>query len=151
MAQSTQAGTEKYLTFFLHDEEYGLRITSVQEIIRRLPVTSVPNSAPYVLGLINLRGRVLPVIDLAVRLGMPAVTPAPRNCIVVVRAGTQQLGLLNDRMNEVVELQPNQIEPTPEFGTPIDRELLRGVAKYEDRVILLLDAEHVVAPHTRIS
>src|SRR5687768_8019635 len=108
--------TEKQLTFFLGREEYGVAITKVQEIIRAVPITPMPNTQPFILGLVNLRGRVIPVVDLNRRLGMAPNQIGPLSCIVVVRCNDLPVGLLIDRMNEVVPVALGQIEPTPIFG-----------------------------------
>jgi purine-binding chemotaxis protein CheW len=137
---------EKQLTFFLGNEEYGVAITKVQEIIRAVPITPMPNTQPFILGLVNLRGRVVPVVDLSRRLGMEKSQVGPLSCIVVVRCKELHVGLLIDRMNEVVPLAPSQVESTPIFGEDVDRELVKGIAKLENRVVLLLDVDVLLAP-----
>src|SRR5690625_1714145 len=95
---------DKYLTFFLGDEEYGLEILKVQEIIGLLPITRVPRSAPHVRGVINLRGRVIPIIDLRLIFGLSALVATDETCIIVVELGGNLLGILVDRVSEVVDI-----------------------------------------------
>src|SRR5436190_1321815 len=128
---STLAG--KYLTVVLENEAYGIGVLKVREIIRMQKITPVPQMPAFVKGVINLRGRVIPVVDLRVKFGVKAEF-AERTCIVVVQVKlpteqTVQMGLIVDSVEEVVTLNANEIEPTPEFGTKINTEYLLGMAK----------------------
>ncbi|HWA26056.1 MAG TPA: chemotaxis protein CheW [Lacunisphaera sp.] len=152
-AISTSAGTEhagKYLTVGLANEAYGIAVLKVREIIRMLKITPVPQMPAFVKGVVNLRGRVIPVIDLRVKFGLEAAF-TDRTCIVVVQvrpaAGTTvQMGLIVDCVEEVVTLTAAEIEPTPEFGTAVDTSYLLGLAKVKGQVKTLLDIDKVVAP-----
>jgi purine-binding chemotaxis protein CheW len=140
----------KYLTVGLADEAYGIAVLKVREIIRMLKITPVPQMPAFVKGVINLRGRVIPVIDLRVKFGLEAAF-TDRTCIVVVQvrpaAGqTVQMGLIVDCVEEVVTLTAAEIEPTPEFGTQVDTSYLLGLAKIKGQVKTLLDIDKVVAP-----
>jgi len=142
----------KYLTIILESEAYGIGVLKVREIIRMQKITPVPQMPPFVKGVINLRGRVIPIIDLRVKFGLKAEF-AERTCVVVVQvklpAGrTVQIGLIVDRVDEVVTLQAVEIEPTPEFGTKLDTAFLLGMAKVKGSVTTLLDIDRVVAPET---
>jgi purine-binding chemotaxis protein CheW len=142
----------KYLTVLLADEAYGLPVLKVREIIRHQKVTSVPQLPEFVKGVINLRGRVIPIIDLRVKFGLPARF-TERNCIIVVQvdpAGAPSLpmGLIVDSVEEVVALTAAEIEPTPDFGTRLDTRYLLGMAKVKGEVQTLLDLDRVVAPET---
>jgi len=144
--------TGKYLTVSLDDESYGIAVLKVREIIRMQKITSVPQMPEFVKGVINLRGRVIPVIDLRVKFGLKAEF-AERTCIVVVqvRLSSQQniqMGLIVDSVEEVVTLNGNDIEPTPEFGTQVDTAYLLGMAKVNGKVKTLLDIDRVVAPES---
>lgn len=142
----------KYLTVGLANEAYGIAVLKVREIIRMLKITSVPQLPPYVKGVINLRGRVIPVVDLRVKFGLKAEF-AERTCIVVVQVKLPteqivQMGLIVDSVEEVVTLTNEEIEPTPDFGTKIDTSYLLGMAKVKGQVKTLLDIDRVVAPET---
>jgi len=140
----------KYLTVGLANEAYGIAVLKVREIIRMLKITSVPQLPPYVKGVINLRGRVIPIVDLRVKFGLEAAF-TERTCIVVVQVRpasgqTIQMGLIVDCVEEVVTLTDQEIEPTPEFGCKIDTSYLLGLAKVKGQVKTLLDIDRVVAP-----
>lgn len=142
----------KYLTVVLDKESYGIAVLKVREIIRMQKITAVPQVPGFVKGVINLRGRVIPVIDLRLKFGLNAEF-ADRTCIVVVQIALDdtrnvQMGLVVDSVEEVVNLTGAEIEPTPEFGTRIDTSYLLGLAKVKDQVKTLLDIQRVVAPDT---
>jgi purine-binding chemotaxis protein CheW len=150
---STQHGTAltgKYLTFSLADESYGVPVLKVREIITMLHITTVPQMPPYVKGVINLRGKVIPVIDLRTKLGLPAASLTVSNCIVVVQitpAGleTKNIGLIVDAVEEVANLAQEDIEPAPDFGGTINVEYLLGMATLKGNVKSLLDIDKVIA------
>jgi len=149
-ATNKQAG--KYLTVVLDNEAYGLNVLKIREIIRMQKITPVPQMPGFVKGVINLRGRVIPIVDLRVKFGLKAEF-AERTCIVVVQvklANDQivQMGLIVDSVEEVVNLTAQEIEPVPEFGARIDTTYLLGMAKIKDQVKTLLDIDRVVAPET---
>jgi purine-binding chemotaxis protein CheW len=140
----------KYLTVTLENESYGMAVLKVREIIRLQKITPVPQMPPYVKGVINLRGRVIPIVDLRLKFGLKAEI-AERTCIVVVQVSVSagqsvQMGLIVDSVEEVVTLNADEIEPTPEFGTRIDTSYLLGMAKVKGQVKTLLDIDRVVAP-----
>ncbi len=142
----------KYLTVVLDNEAYGIAVLKVREIIRLQKITPVPQMPEFVKGVINLRGRVIPVIDLRIKFGLRAEF-AERTCVVVVQialdAGRNiQMGLVVDSVEEVVSLTGAEIEPTPDFGARIDTSFLLGIAKVKNVVKTLLDIERVVAPET---
>ena len=142
----------KYLTVVLDNEAYGLNVLKIREIIRLQKITPVPQMPDFVKGVINLRGRVIPVVDLRVKFSLKAEF-SERTCIVVVQvtlSGTQvvQMGLIVDSVEEVVNLPGNDIEPTPDFGTTVDTAYLLGMAKVKGQVKTLLDIDRVVAPET---
>lgn len=134
----------KFLTFSLADEEYGLEILKVREIIGLLPITRVPRTPPAVLGVINLRGKVIPVVDLKKRLAMPSEAHGERACIIVVQAQGVELGVVVDEVSDVVDISAEEIEETPSFGLDVRTEYLLGIAKSGDRVKLLLDIDQVL-------
>ena len=151
-APATSSLAGKYLTVVLENEAYGIGVLKVREIIRMQKITPVPQMPAFVKGVINLRGRVIPVVDLRVKFGVKAEF-AERTCIVVVQVKlpteqTVQMGLIVDSVEEVVTLQAGEIEPTPEFGAKIDTAYLLGMAKVKGAVKTLLDIDRVVAPET---
>ena len=153
IASGTTPLAGKYLTVVLESEAYGLNVLKIREIIRLQKITPVPQLPECVKGVINLRGRVIPIVDLRVKFGLKAEFDE-RTCIVVVqvkRSADQsiQLGLIVDRVEEVVLLTAAEIEPTPEFGTRVDTACLLGMAKVKDQVKTLLDIDRVVALETR--
>jgi purine-binding chemotaxis protein CheW len=140
--QEIRAG--KYLTFFLDNEEYGVEILKVQEIIGRMPVTPVPKTPDYIRGVINLRGKIHPIMDLKLKFGMSGTEITDETCIIVVNAAKMMMGILVDRVSEVANIAAGEIEDTPTFGAGIDTEYLLGVGKTGGRVRLLLDIDKVI-------
>ncbi len=141
---SSRARAGKYLTFFLAGEEYGLEILKVHEIIGMMPVTRVPCRPEYVRGVINLRGRVIPIVDLRRKFDMPFSDTARETCIIVVQVQGSQIGIVVDTVSEVVSIPEDDIEDPPAFGSDVDNEFLLGLAKTSGRVRLLLDIDHVL-------
>jgi purine-binding chemotaxis protein CheW len=142
----------KYLTVVLENEAYGIAVLKVREIIRIQKVTPVPQMPDYVKGVINLRGRVIPIVDLRVKFGLKAEF-TERTCIVVVQVKltaeqTVQMGLIVDTVEEVVILTAEVIEPTPDFGARLSTEYILGMAKVKGQVKTLLDIDRVVAADT---
>ena len=151
-ASTTASLAGKYLTVVLDNEAYGIGVLKVREIIRLQKITPVPQMPGFVKGVINLRGRVIPIIDLRVKFGLKAEF-AERTCIVVVQVKLPsdqvvQMGLIVDSVEEVVTLTAGEIEPTPDFGAKISTEYLLGMAKVKGAVKTLLDIDRVVAPET---
>ena len=146
---AAQACAGKYLTIVLGKEAYGIAVLKVREIIRQQQITPVPQLPEFVKGVINLRGRVIPVVDLRVKFGLKAEC-TERTCIVVVQVKLPSeqvvhMGLIVDSVEEVAALTANEIEPTPDFGTRIDTAYLLGMAKVKDEVKMLLDIDRVIA------
>lgn len=139
----------KYLTFSLVGEEYGIGILKVKEIIGMMPITHVPQTSAFVKGVINLRGKVIPVIDLRLRFAMPRMDYAERTCIIVVEiaggTGTFQMGIVVDSVSEVVTIKGSDIEEAPSCGTRFNTDYIMGMAKTEGGVKILLDIDGVVS------
>jgi len=139
----------KYLTFTLAEEEYGIGILKIKEIIGMLPITSVPQTPEFVKGVINLRGKVIPVMDLRLRFGMPSIDYTERTCIIVVeiggQAGTILVGIVVDAVSEVLNIKGDDIEKTPTFGTKLNTDYILGMAKMEGGVKILLDIDQVLS------
>ncbi|MBK8575222.1 MAG: purine-binding chemotaxis protein CheW [Elusimicrobia bacterium] len=134
----------KFLTFFLEKEEYGFEILKVHEIITLLPVTPVPRMPAHLLGVINLRGKIIPVVDLRLKLGLPPIKN--QDCIIIVRAHNIEVGVSVDRVSEVTNIADKDIEEVPSFGEGVTGEDLLGIAKSAGHVRLLLDIDKVLAP-----
>ena len=134
----------KYLTFFLASEEYGVEILKVQEIIGRMPITPVPLTSKYIRGVINLRGKIHPIMDLKIKFGMDQTQITDETCIIVIKTASLMMGILVDKVSEVVNVASGDIEDTPSFGADVDTEYLLGVSKTGGRVRLLLDIEKVI-------
>ncbi len=139
----------KYLTFTLADEEYGIGILKIKEIIGIMPVTTVPQTPDFVKGVINLRGKVIPVMDLRLRFGMTAINYTERTCIIVVEIKksirTIQIGIVVDSVSEVLNIKGDDIEDTPTFGTKLNTDYILGMAKMEGGVKILLDIDRVLS------
>ena len=139
----------QYLTFFLADEQYAVGVLSVKEIIEYGIVTKVPTTPPYIRGVINLRGSVVPVVDLAVKFGLPSVAVGRRTCIIIMEttlAGERVvMGVVADAVSQVIQFSPQDIEPAPAFGTNVRLEYLEGMAKLGTKFVLILNMDHVFA------
>lgn len=139
----------KYLMFTLAGEEYGVSILKIKEIIGMMPITSVPQTPEFVKGVINLRGRVIPVVDLRLRFLMDSTDHTDRTCIIVVETGgdvgTVQMGIVVDSVSEVLTIKGNDIEEAPKFGAKLDTEYILGMAKIDGGVKILLDIDRVLS------
>ena len=138
----------KYLTFSMAKEEYGISILKIKEIIGMMPITSVPRTPAFVKGVINLRGKVIPVVDLRLRFGLPAADYTERTCIIVVEiqgpTGTIIIGIVVDSVSEVLNIKGVDIEDTPTFGTRLNTDYILGMAKMQGGVKILLDIDRVL-------
>lgn len=134
----------KYLTFFLRGEEYGLEILKVQEIIGMMEITPVPRTPDFIRGVINLRGKVIPIIDLRLKFAMEAVGQTEQTCIIVVQARGLQMGIVVDKVSEVLDIATEDIEDAPSFGADVESDYILGIGKSEGRVKLLLDIDRVL-------
>ncbi len=147
VASQSRAG--KYLTFALASEEYGLEILKVREIIGYIEVTSVPQTPEYVLGVINLRGQVIPVVNLRSKFGMETIDTTEESCIIVVEIEQDgrsiSTGILVDRVQEVLDIAGEAIEPPPEFGSQVDTHFILGMGKIGETVKILLDIDEVLS------
>jgi purine-binding chemotaxis protein CheW len=143
----------KYLTFSLGGEEYGIGILKVREIIGMISVTPVPQMPEFVRGVINLRGKVIPVIDLRLRFAMESIAYTERTCIIVVEihgdTGSIPVGIVVDAVSEVLNVRCAEIEDTPKFGAKSDTDFILGMAKKEGGVKILLDIDKVLGGAAR--
>jgi purine-binding chemotaxis protein CheW len=134
----------KFLTFFLAEEEYGIEILKVHEIIGMMSITSVPRTPQYIRGVINLRGKVIPIIDLRLKFGMESIPQTEETCIIVVQAQGVELGIVVDRVSEVLDIPADDIDETPSFGSEVQTDFLLGIAKTNGHVKLLLNIDRVL-------
>ncbi len=146
---AVQTGTiEKFLTFNLGSEQYGLEILKVREIIGLMDITKVPRTPPFVRGVINLRGKVIPVVDLRKKFGMEMKEDTEQTCIIVVeiiRTGIAlQMGIIVDSVSEVLDIQSADIEDAPAFGISVNTKFIKGIAKTKGGVKILLNIEEVL-------
>ena len=139
---SSRAG--KYLTFWLAEEQYGLEILRVRELIGMMAVTAVPRTPEFVRGVINLRGKIIPVVDLRTVLGMKSIDETRDTCIIVVDIEGGNTGVVVDRVAEVRLITEDCIEDSPSFGTFVDTKHVLGMGKLEDQVTILLDINRVL-------
>ena len=139
----------KYLTFKLDVEEFGLEILKVQEIIKMMDITRVPRTPPFVRGVINLRGKVIPVVDLRLKFGMEAKVNTDKTCVIVVTVrrggGSVVMGIIVDEVSEVLDVAGASIEPAPEFGGAVDTSFILGMGKIGERVVTLMDVDRVLS------
>jgi purine-binding chemotaxis protein CheW len=142
----------KYLTFALAHEEYGLEILKVREIIGYMEITAVPQTPSYIKGVINLRGQVIPVVDLRTKFGMETTEVTEQTCIIVVeitQSGRKfNTGIVVDRVQEVLDISGNDIEEAPQFGGSVDTDFILGMAKIGESVKILLDIDKVLTGDT---
>ncbi|MCK4966801.1 purine-binding chemotaxis protein CheW [bacterium] len=144
-AKGNIAMAGKYLTFALASEEYGLEILKVREIMGLMDITIVPQTPGYVEGVINLRGKVIPVIDLRLKFGFEEFEQTRETCIIVVEVNEMQIGIIVDRVSEVLNISENDIEDTPSFGASVDTDFILGMGKAKGKVIMLLDINKVLS------
>jgi len=139
----------KYLTFSMAGEEYGIGILKVKEIIGMMTVTMVPQTPSYVKGVINLRGKIIPVVSLRCKFGLEEIDYTDRTCIIVVEvrtgAGSVLMGIVVDEVSEVLNIRNAEIEDTPAFGTSLKTDFILGMAKTGNRVKILLDIDKVIS------
>jgi purine-binding chemotaxis protein CheW len=153
MSQAAQAAADQemqqYLTFLLGGETFALSIQAVKEILQYTAPTSVPMMPECIRGVINLRGSVVPVMDLSVRFGRPASAVGRRTCIVIVELAAEgtvhRFGVLADAASEVLEIASDAIEPVPEFGVRIDSRFVCGLGKVAEKFVVILDASQLLA------
>ncbi len=142
---------QQYLTFKLGDETFAMPILMIKEILEYPELTNVPMMAACVRGVLNLRGRVVPVVDLAVRFGRPASQPTRRTCVVIleVQSDEEQLdvGIIVDGVNQVIDIPQSEIEPPPSFGAKLRTDFIRGMGKVNGSFVVILDSSTVLSIH----
>jgi len=137
----------QYLTFRLGEELFALDIVKVREVLDFTNATKVPQTPDYMRGVINLRGGVVPVVDLRIKFGMPVAETTVNTCVIIVEvdigADRVIMGAIADAVQEVLDLEPDEIEPPPKIGAQLNTEFIRGIGKHSDRFIIILDIDKV--------
>ncbi len=141
----TKVTEGKFLTFVLNDEVYGIEILKVREIIGLMDITNVPQTPDYMKGVINLRGKVIPVIDLRLKFSMPEEDHTQETCTIVVEVENTSIGIIVDRVSEVMEIKGDEIENAPQFGQGIDTNFIMGLGKTKETIVILLDIAKVLS------
>jgi purine-binding chemotaxis protein CheW len=154
MSVASIVDTKQYLTFHLGDEIFGLGVSNVREILEVVNITKVPKTPDYMIGVINLRGSVVPVLDMRLKFGLTRTDKKVDTCIIVVEVDVEGedtiIGALVDSVKEVFELDPEQIEPPPKIGTRLKTEFIKGMGKQDENFIILLDIDKVFSFEERV-
>jgi purine-binding chemotaxis protein CheW len=135
----------KYLTFVLGSEEYGIAILRVREIIGLMDITTVPQTPEYMKGVINLRGKVIPVIDLRLKFAMQEEKHTQETCVIVTEVNNTSIGIIVDSVSEVLDIKNGEIGETPSFGQGIDTDFIMGLGKVKEKIVIMLDIEEVLS------
>ena len=147
MEDTNETGSKQYVTFSLGEELFGVEVTRTREILSLTPVTKVPQTPEYLLGVINLRGQVVPVVDMRLKLGLPAGAETEDTCIIVVEVQIDGepivVGALADAVREVLEIRSDQIEPPPRLGTRLKTEFITGMGKVNEQFMILLNIDRI--------
>ncbi len=147
MTENIVAETTQYLTFKLDEEVFALDIGKVREVLDFTSATKVPQTPDFMRGVINLRGSVVPVVDMRLKFGMAMTEKSVNTCVVITEVSmegeTMVLGCMADSVQEVMDLEPDQIEPPPRIGTKLNTEFIRGMGKHNDRFVMILDIDKV--------
>jgi purine-binding chemotaxis protein CheW len=142
------AGADQYLTFLMGEEEYGVDILRVQEIKGWEKATPVPNTPPYIKGVMNLRGTIVPVIDLRLRFGMQPIEYGPMTVVIVLRveheSGSRVMGVVVDAVSDVYNVPEKEMKSAPDFGTSIDTAYIKGLATLGEKMVIVLDIDHLL-------
>jgi purine-binding chemotaxis protein CheW len=139
-----------YFIFELAGEEYGLEILQVREIIALMPLTAIPQVPVHIKGVVNLRGKVIPVVDLRLKFGFPAVDYTAENCIIILSIGDLLIGVIVDRVCDVVTIGQDLIEPPPGFNASLCLDFITGIGRIGDKVKILLNINKVLADDFRV-
>ena len=147
MSVENMTETAQYLTFRLEEEVFALDISQVREVLDFTAITKVPRTPEFMRGVINLRGSVVPVVDMRLKFGMSRTEQTLNTCIIIVEINIEGdrliLGALADSVQEVIELGPGQIEPAPRIGTRLDTDFIKGMGKRDDEFIIILDIDRI--------
>ncbi len=131
--------TNRFLTFYLEEEIYGVNISDVKEIIAMMKTTPVPKTPKFIKGVMNLRGNIIPVVDMRVKFDMPEIEPQMYTAIVIITIEDKNIGFIVDEVEEVVNVDDENISPPPEFGSNVDTRFIKNMAKQKNKVVMILD------------
>ena len=145
VATKTKTTDGKFLTFILGTEVYGIEILKVREIIKLMDITTVPRTPDYMKGVINLRGKVIPIVNLRSKFSMPEIEHTQETCIIVVEVNKTSIGIIVDSVSEVSNINSGEIEDAPHLGQDIDTNFILGLGKTKERIVILLDIEQVLS------
>ncbi len=145
VATKTKITEGRFLTFILGSEVYGIEILKVREIIKLMDITTVPRTPDYMKGVINLRGKVIPIVDLRSKFSMPEIEHTQETCIIVVEVNQTSIGIIVDSVSEVLNINSGEIEEAPHLGQDIDTNFILGLGKTKERIVILLDIELVLS------
>ena len=143
VTKDTPNGIQRYLTFFVEKEQYGLNIRNVKEIIASMNITAVPKTPPYIKGVINLRGAVIPVIDVRLKFGLEEKPHDVNTAIIINVVDNVSIGFIVDRVEDVLSLSASQLTDAPRFGTHVDTSFIENVAEVNDHVIMILNLKRI--------
>lgn len=147
MAVTAITEIDQYLTFRLEKEMYGIQVSKVKEVLEYIDITRVPRMPEYMRGVINLRGSVVPVIDMRLKFGLDTIETTVDTCIIVIEVDAEDetitVGALADSVSEVIEIQPSEIEPAPKIGTTLDTTFIKGMGKHRDEFIIILEIDKI--------
>lgn len=141
--QTVTGNSERFLTFYLGEEAYGVSIMAVKEIIALMKTTRIPKAPPYLKGVMNLRGIIIPVVDMRTRFEMPEVETTMHTAIIIIHIGNDNIGFIVDHVEEVCTATADQMSEPPTFGTEIDAGYIEKMIRTDDEVIMILDLEHI--------
>jgi len=148
MSTNNADTTNQYLTFSLSDELYALEVSKVKEVLEYQPITRVPKTPDFMRGVINVRGGIVPIVDLRLKFDLPAQEQTVDTCIIVLEIAIENetitVGTIADNVHEVVEIQPEEIEPTPKIGTRLDTDFIEGIGKNNDRFLVILNIDKIL-------
>jgi purine-binding chemotaxis protein CheW len=144
MSVSTQLNANEMIAFRIGTQEFCVYVTSIREIRSWTPVTRIPHAPSYVLGIVNLRGLVLPIVDLAARLGFPSVEPGPRHAIMVAETQSQVVGLLVDGVSDIISVEGKDVQPTPDVASSLARNFVSGIISIDARLISVITLENLM-------
>ena len=135
----------KFLTFYLSGEEYGIEILKVHEIIGMMSVTAIPRTPEFIRGVINLRGKIIPIVDFRLKFGMESKYQTDKTCIIVVHVLGIEMGIIVDRVSEVLNIAAAEVEKAPSFGADVNTDYILGIGKSQGKVRILLDIDRVLS------
>ena len=137
--QKNTRGTNRFLTFYLEEEVYGVHIADVKEIIAMMKTTPVPKTPKYIQGVMNLRGNIIPVVDMRLKFDMPSIPPQTYTAIVIIKMAEKLIGFIVDKVEEVINVDDEHISLPPEFGVHIDTRFIKNMAQHKQKVVMILD------------